>query len=173
MSDEFDDTPEPLPIPPPLRRAAPPVGPAAARLAARLYASANGPLRARLLACLLRPLGPLATAGVAAGAFAGYLYRGSAAEGSLAEDAARFSNEEIAELARFAWQVDPQALWQFAALVSDNAMGFAAFSAAALWLLYRRLRSAAPGSEQRALDLREAARDGRDVDGGAKLALDL
>src|SRR5436190_8187968 len=69
MSDEFDDAVDPIAI------SATPGLPGAAgegraaRLMARLYGSANLALRTRLVACLLRPLGSLGVAAVAAGAF--------------------------------------------------------------------------------------------------------
>jgi hypothetical protein len=113
----------------------------AERLVARLYRAASEPLRARMLACLLRPLGTLSMAAVAAGAFGHLLHRGGAARDSVAlEDASRYSSDQILELARFVQEVNPQALAQLAGLLSDNAMGVAALSASALVLLYRRSR---------------------------------
>ena len=58
MSDEFDDVPDPV-----VAAAVPTsavVNGRAPRLLARLYVSANQALRTRLVACLVRPLGPLA-----------------------------------------------------------------------------------------------------------------
>jgi hypothetical protein len=142
MSDEFDDVVDPV------ASTAGAVGAAASgrapRLVARLYASANQTLRTRLVACLVRPLGPLALAGVAAGAFTAVLARGSA--GSLSVvigDVARFSQEQVAELARFVEQVQPEALLQAAQLVADNPFGVGAFSAAVAVLLAVELRRVA------------------------------
>ncbi len=72
MLDEFDDRSEP---------ASRFHGPAAAsadpvpRLVTRVYVAADERLRARLLAQLLKPLGPLGMVAIAAGAFAGFLQR--------------------------------------------------------------------------------------------------
>ncbi len=53
------------------------------------------------------------------------------------------SSRQIYELAHFVEQVDPQALQQFAGLVSSSSLAMATtFSAAALVLLYRRLQPA-------------------------------
>lgn len=141
MSDEFDEISELVPLPTPVA-----TGQGATveapRLVARLYAAAGVPLRARLLACLMRPLGPLAMAGVAAGAFAGFLSRRDAASTIIdLDEAARVSTAQVLELARFVEQVDPQALEHFAGLVSGSPLGLAAFSSAALVLLYRRLHA--------------------------------
>ncbi|HEY2559221.1 MAG TPA: hypothetical protein VGI48_05860 [Caldimonas sp.] len=148
MSDEFDDVLDPV------AATTAPVGAAAtgraARLVARLYASANQALRTRLVACLVRPLGPLALAGVAAGAFTAVLARSGAGGLSVViGDVARFSNEQVAELARFVEQVQPEALLQAAQLVSDNPFGVGAFSAAVALLLaieLRRVAGATPPS---------------------------
>ena len=144
MSDEFDDMLEPVPqtrgakdlanVNARARVTAP-------RLISRLYASASQPLRAKLLAYLVRPLGPLGLVAVAAGAFAGLLRRGSSGGITVAiDDVARYSNQQVFELARFVEQVSPEALQQVAALISDNPVGTLAFSASAVVLLLRVLR---------------------------------
>lgn len=112
--------------------------------APRLYRAADAPMRARLLTCMLRPLGTLSLVAVAAGAFAVFLDRTRPREISVTlDDVARFSNEQVFELARFVEQVSPEAMRQAAGLLSENAFGLAAFSASVALLLYRRLR---PGS---------------------------
>ncbi len=142
MSDEFDEL-----LDRPLRAgAASPVTASqssASRLVARLYVAADGPLRARLLASLIRRMGPLGIAGIAAGAFAWALQRGVALAGAAVDvdRAARVSGDQVAELARFAEQVDPQALQDFAALIEGSPLGLAGFSAAALLLLYRVMQA--------------------------------
>jgi hypothetical protein len=144
MTIEFDETSDPSPhgrrprsAEMPVARTSMPVP----RLVARLYAAANIPLRARLIACLLRPLGPLALAGVAAGAFAGFLNRHGSVDASVdLERAARVSSEQVLELAHFVEQVNPEAFQRFAELVSGSSLGLATFSASALVLLYRALR---------------------------------
>ncbi len=119
-------------------------GVVAPRLISRLYGAANQPLRAKLIACMVRPLGPLGLVAVAAGAFAGLLRRSSSGGVTVViDDVARYSNEQVYELARFVEQVSPEALQQVAVLVSDNPVGIAAFSASAVVLLMRVVRRAA------------------------------
>jgi hypothetical protein len=117
------------------------------RLISRLYVAAHPQLRVRLLACLLRPLGPLATVGIAAGAFSMFLVRGGndSARAALG-DVARISNEQVVELARFVEQVSPEALLEYARIVSDNSVGMAAFSVSAAVLLMRLLRPRDPAA---------------------------
>ncbi|MBX3644600.1 MAG: hypothetical protein KF720_16210 [Rubrivivax sp.] len=112
----------------------------APRLAARLFAAAGNPLRARLLRCLMRPLGLLGAAGVASGVFVMFIDR---RDGDLHIDAdavAQVSSQQLFELARFVEQVDPQALQQFASLVAGSPLALATFSASVLLLLSRRLQ---------------------------------
>jgi hypothetical protein len=145
MSDEFDDVPDPV-----VAAAVPSaagVSGRAPRLLARLYGSANHALRTRLVACLVRPLGPLALASVAAGAFTALLSRTGAGGLSIAiDDAARFSQEQIAELARFVEQVQPDALLDAARLAaSAHPTGVGAFSASVAVMLAIELgRGVAP-----------------------------
>lgn len=167
MSDEFDDATEPaswrqtvaaIPIAERSARRAP-------RLIARIYVAANRPLKARLLACLLRPLGPLGLAAIAAGAFASFLTRTvPAGFGVAIEDAARFSSAQIMELALFVEQVNPQALQQYAKLVADNPLGVAAFSASAVALLIRALQGESPEEGVSAFDRRGRPRQDSTVD---------
>jgi hypothetical protein len=111
-----------------------------ARLVCRLYGAATPALRSRLLACLVRPLGTLGMAGVAAGAFGVLLYRREAQGVQAAlDDVARFSNDQIVELVRFVEQVSPDALQEFARLFFEAPFGMAAFSASAALLLMRAL----------------------------------
>jgi hypothetical protein len=147
MSDEFDDVPDPAVA------AAVPSSTAASgrapRLLARLYGSANRAVRTRLVACLVRPLGPLALASVAAGAFAALLSRSAAGGLRIAiDDAARFSQEQFAELARFVEQVQPDALLQAAQLAADHLGGVGAFSASVSLLLAIELRRSVTSSPQ-------------------------
>ena len=141
MSNEFDDQQEPM-NEWPRAAASEQVRPAtpAPRLVARLFTTAGVPLRVRLLRCLMRPLGTLGAAGVAAGSFVAFLPRHGGAEPAIDPDAvARLSCEQVCELARFVEQVDPLALQQFATLVAGSPMALATFSASALVLLIRRL----------------------------------
>ena len=73
-----------------------------ARLASRLYAGASAVQRSRIVATLLRPLGPLALVAVASGAFAGLLDRVSALGATLPiDELGHFTREQVFELARF------------------------------------------------------------------------
>ena len=137
MSDEFDDLSQWSPLRTGPRREQ---GLSSSRLVARLYSSADAPLRKRLLACLVRPLGSLALVAVAAGAFGRFLplARGGGGTGAV-EEISTFTNAQVAELARFVEQVSPQALHQFAALLSDSRVAAAAFGAATIVLLLRAL----------------------------------
>lgn len=117
-------------------------GAAAARLVARLFSTADNSLRARILSCLLQPLGPLGLAAIASGAFAsllGRVYSGVPMVGI--EESARYSGEQVYELTRFVEQVQPEALMQVAALLADNPVGSTALGAAALTLLLRALQN--------------------------------
>ena len=148
MSDEFDDAVDALPgssisLDAGRRRRA-------ARLIGRLYASANAALRTRFLACLIRPLSPLGLAAIGAGAFTVLLSpRGGAISVAVA-DAARFSRDQIAELARFVEQVSPDALSQVAAMVADNPVGVGSFSASVGLLLALEMRGASVRRVRRA-----------------------
>lgn len=115
------------------------------RLVARLYAAADRPLRARLVACMVRPLSSLGLVAVAAGAFSRFLFvvdRGGS--GISIDDAARFSSAQIVELARFVEQVSPQALQRFAGLAAASPLSAAAFSASAAMLLVKALSDRRP-----------------------------
>ncbi len=91
---------------------------------------------------LLRPLGTLSLVGVASGAFATLLHRDGAALPTIPmEMAARYSSEQILELAIFVHEVNPGALEQLTALLTVGATGAVALSASALVLLSRRLGS--------------------------------
>ena len=148
MSDELDDAFELEGR----RRHAKPCGtvqtrprPRVARLVSRVYGAAGAPLRARMLACLVRPLGSLGLMAVASGAFAGFLHRRSeGASGIPLDDLARYSNDQIFELVRFVEQVSPDAIEQVAGLLADSPVGVAAFGAAAAMLLVRAVRSHEP-----------------------------
>ena len=150
MSDEFDDAVDPI-----AKGAGPGVAAAAgpdraARLLGRLYGSANLALRTRLVACLLRPLGSLGVAAVAAGAFTVVLSRRGAGGLSVAmADVADFSRDQVAELARFVEQVSPEALQQAAGLVFENSVGVGAFTASVALLLALELRRASTGARRR------------------------
>jgi hypothetical protein len=102
-------------------------------LVSQVYQQAPVRLRARLLECLLRPVGPLALVTIAAGAFARFMYRlqRDAMPISL-DDAARITSDHVRELARYVEQCNPDALVQFGALIADRSLGFASISGSAL-----------------------------------------
>jgi hypothetical protein len=155
MSDEFDDAVDPIATPAATAVAATAprgVGSGrAARLMARLYGSANLALRTRLIACLLRPLGSLGVAAVAAGAFTVVVSRrGAGGFGVAIADVADFSKDQVAELARFVEQVSPEALQQAAGMVFENRFGVGAFTASVALLLALELRRASAGDRRRA-----------------------
>ena len=107
-----------------------------ARLASRLYESAGAVQRSRIVAALLKPLGPLAIVAVASGAFAGLLNRAGALGTALPiDELGHFTREQVFELARFVEQVSPDALQQLAGAIARNPFGISAFGAAAAVLL--------------------------------------
>jgi len=113
---------------------------AAASLVARLYRQASVPLRARLLGCLIRPLGTLGAAGVAAGTFVVFMQPLRSGDPAIDPEAvARVSARQVHELAHFVEQVDPAALRHFAGLVSRSPVGQAPLGASALRLLEQAL----------------------------------
>ena len=143
MSNEFDEMLEPAAANIRADDAAPRAAVPNPRLVARLFAAAGNPLRVRLLRSLMRPLGTLGAAGVAAGAFVAFADRRGVEESIDADAVAQVSSQQIYELAHFVEQVDPQALQQFASLASSSSLAMATtFSAAALLLLYRQLLKA-------------------------------
>ena len=150
MSDEFDDAIDRIAANAVAAPAAAAEG-RAARLMARLYDSASLSLRTRLLTCLLRPLGALGVAAVAAGAFTVVLTRqGAGGLGIAVAGAAQFSKEQVAELARFVEQVSPEALQQAASLVFDNSYRVGGFTASVAVLLALELRHATRGRRRAA-----------------------
>jgi len=118
-------------------------------LVSEVYKQAPAPLRAKLLECLLRPVGPLALVAIAAGAFGRFLHRltGDAVPISL-DDAARITSDHVLELARYVQQCSPHALLQIGSLIADRPIGFASISGSALLLalgVWRRRELGLPG----------------------------
>ena len=156
MTDEFEDA-----IDPTAWRRSPPqqaMGNSRAarrvpKLMARVVVGASQPLRAALLACLLRPVGPLALLAIASGAFAKHFRRDQSGSLLLSPDGfAHHSSEQISEQVRFVEQISPDALRQFTVLLTDTQIGVASFSAAVAVVLMnavhgvqqRRRRNADP-----------------------------
>ena len=107
----------------------------------QVYYQAPVRLRAKLLECLLRPVGPLALVTIAAGAFGRFLYRlqHNAMPISI-EDAARITSDHVLELARYVEQSSPDALLQFGTLIADRPVGFASLSGSALLMALTLLK---------------------------------
>src|SRR5512140_1914795 len=145
MPDEFDDA---LCHTPPRRASVPAADTstrqrfAVARLVSRVYRAASAPIRADMLACLLRPLGTLSLVAVASGAFARLLqHNGGAPDRVVVEDIAQYSSDQVLELAVFVHEGHPEALQQLASLLANHPMGVTALSASALMLFYRQWRA--------------------------------
>lgn len=115
-------------------------------LVSEFYRAAPAPLRARLLECLLRPVGPLALAAIASGAFGVFLARRTWTPVSLSiEDAARVTGQPVYELAAYLEQSCPEVFSQLAAVLGNCPLALAT-GGGALWLtLQRRLQQHAPG----------------------------
>lgn len=101
-----------------------------AAIVANIVPTAPLALRARLLRRLLMPIGPLALAVVAGGAFAKYVEfaRWSRISVSL-DDAARVTSSQIVELVSYVEQSDPTVLEQVIVMLSRDTTTMAALSA--------------------------------------------
>jgi len=87
-------------------------------LVSEVYRAAPAPLRAKLLECLLRPVGPLALAVIASGAFGTFLARRTWTPVSLSiEEAARVTGQPVFELAAYLEQSCPEVFSQMAAVL--------------------------------------------------------
>jgi hypothetical protein len=140
MSDEFDDVVEPGAVAAARqqgRRAALPIP----ELIADVYAHAATGFRARLIECLLRPVGPLALVTIAAGTFGAFLHRSRQQPLAVSlEDAARVSAEHMLELARYVEQLSPDTFQQIGSLLADNPLTTASVSGSLLLLALSRWR---------------------------------
>jgi hypothetical protein len=117
-------------------------------LVSRVYHEAPARLQAKLLECLLRPVGPLALVTIAAGAFGRFLYRlqGNAVPITL-EEVARISSAHVLELARYVEQSNPGALLQIGSLIAHRPIGLATLSGSALLMALSVLKR--PGAATR------------------------
>ncbi|WP_157268189.1 hypothetical protein [Azohydromonas aeria] len=87
-------------------------------LIVRLYEEADGPLRARMLECLLRPLGPLALVAVANGAFGAFVHRRRWHLLRIhANDTLEVRSDQLQELAEFALAIDAGVLARIESLL--------------------------------------------------------
>jgi hypothetical protein len=141
MSDEFDDVQDgAAERGVPRMSLGPRRGPVAhiPKLIAAAYSEATGPLRVRLLECLLRPVGVLGLVAIAAGAFGELLRRGSyqRLEVSL-DDAARVTADQMLELARYVEQCSPDTFQQVSSMLADTPLGIASVSGSVLLLALR------------------------------------
>jgi hypothetical protein len=115
-------------------------------LISEVYRAAPAPLRARLLECLLRPVGPLALATIASGAFGMFLARRTWTPVSLSiEDAARVTGQPVYELAAYLEQSCPEVFSQMAAVLGNSSLALATGGGALLLTLQTRLRQRAHG----------------------------
>jgi hypothetical protein len=110
-------------------------------LVAALYDEAPAPLRQRLLNHLLRPVGPLALAAVAAGAFARLLPPGrwSGAQVQL-DDVFNIGPDQVLDLAFYVEQKAPEMLWQLREVLSSSPVLLGTISGALLLMALRARR---------------------------------
>ncbi len=136
----------------------------------RLYRSAAEPVRASMLRCLIRPLGPLGLAAIASGAFADVLRRSGERSLDIPLDSlGRYSNDQVVELVQFVQQVSPEAIQQVTSLFADAPMGSAAFSAAVALLLARLVLGSDPGKAMSSPTTANRALPDRGTDGVARV----
>lgn len=116
-------------------------------LVGEVYRVAPVRLRAQVLECLLRPVGPLALAALAAGAFGAFLQRHRWSELSVSiDDTAAISGDQLTELARYVEQASPEVFWQLAALLTQHPAAMAGGGALLLLTLRERLLSRLRGT---------------------------
>ncbi len=114
-------------------------------LVSEVYRAAPAPLRVKLLECLLRPVGPLALAVIASGAFGAFLQRRTWAGASLSiDDVATISAEQLHELAGYLEQANPEVFLRVPAVLAGNPLALATGSGALLLALLLQ-RAAARG----------------------------
>jgi len=110
-------------------------------LVAALYDEAPAPLRQRLLNHLLRPVGPLALAAVAAGAFARLLPPGrwNGVQVQL-EDVLNIGPDQVLDLAQYVEQKAPEMLWRLPDALSSSPVLLGTLSGALLLIALRARR---------------------------------
>jgi hypothetical protein len=98
-----------------------------------VYCAAPAPLRVKLLECLLRPVGPLALAVIASGAFGAFLQRRTWAGAHLSvDDIGAISGEQLFELAGYLEQASPEVFLQMPAVLAGSPLAVATGSGALL-----------------------------------------
>jgi hypothetical protein len=151
MSDEFDD----LPMRPIVRDRSQqrhePRGRLLSRipnLIAEFYRTATSPMRAKLLECLLQPIGPLGLAAIAAGAFGEILRRGNYTRLAVSpEDATLVSADQMLELARYVEQCNPETFQKIASVLAESPVGFAGLGCSVLLIALQAWRTRGSGHE--------------------------
>jgi acyl transferase domain-containing protein len=104
--------------------------PSLATVVAQAVPGTSLPLRARLLQLLMIPIGPLAMTVLAGGAFAKYAQFARRLPIPLsADDAARVTSVQVAEIARYLEQADPSMLEQVAVALSREPTAMATLGA--------------------------------------------
>lgn len=110
-----------------------------------IFAKAGLSLRASLLNCLLKSVGPLALAVLCGGAFARYLARARWKDISVSlDEAASVSSGQVQELARYVEQSNPHIIDQVCSILSQDVTALTVVSASllgiAVQVLERRRR---------------------------------
>jgi hypothetical protein len=151
MSDEFDDLPVQSIARDMSQQRREPQGRLLSRipeLIAEVYRTATSPLRARLLECLLQPIGPLGLVAIAAGAFGEFLRRGNYARLAISpEDASRVSADQMLELARYVEQCNPETFQKIASVLAERPVGIAGLAGSLLLIALQAWRSRGAGQE--------------------------
>jgi hypothetical protein len=108
-------------------------------LVARIYAQSATPTRAKLIACLLGAVGPLAMVALSEGRFARFLFRPSTSAIAVStEEALQFTESHVFELARYVVQASPAIFLRVAELLQTENPLFARSLAGGLLLLTLR-----------------------------------
>jgi hypothetical protein len=114
--------------------------PSLAGIVASAFTRAHAALRARVLRRLLLPVGPLALAVIAGGAFAKYVGQARWVRLSVSlDDAANVTTRQVIELARYVEQSNPAALQQALAVLARDTTTMAALGASLAALVLERL----------------------------------
>ena len=119
--------------------------------------------RARVLRCLLQPIGPMALAVLGGGAFAKYIAQARLPRISISlEDAARVSASQVHELVRYIEQSNPLAIQQVLTVLARDATTMAALggSVAAIVMQHLASRNAARASSPSREPSQPSLRDG-------------
>jgi len=113
-------------------------------LVAALYDEAPAPLRQRLLNHLLRPVGPLALAVLAAGAFARLLPqdRWNSVQVQL-DDVLNIRPDQVLALASYVEQKSPELLWRLPEILASSPVMLGTLSGALLLVALRARRQSA------------------------------